>query len=77
MEEKFDLPAPEERDIEMDIIYLTDRRDKTLASFNKKIKRNQYNREAITFAFESVLRVNKQVKMLQDAAKITEANKEK
>jgi len=72
MEEKNDLPAPKKTNIYEDIEYLRDRRDKALESFNKKIKRNNYNREAITAAFNSVLRVNKQVKMLEDAAKVLE-----
>jgi hypothetical protein len=64
-----DLPAGK-TNIHEDIEYLRDRRDRALESFNRKIKRNTYNQEAITAALDSVLRVNKQLKMLEDAAKI-------
>ena len=77
--EYYGLPKPEESpDLLTDIMYLTEKRDNALDNFNDKIKRNIYNREAIVMAFESILRINAQLKIMEDClvvSRITNANK--
>jgi len=79
MDDNFNLPAPEKADPEMDLAYLTDRRDKELEHFNNGVK--QYlTKKRLIERLDRVLRVNRQVKMMEDALvvyRVTQAKKKK
>ena len=73
-----DLPAPEKQD--MDLKYLTFRRDDALENFNEKLKSQLLTDEELHKKLDTVLRINNQVKLMEDAlvvSRITEANKKK
>ena len=79
MEEKFDLPAPEKADPEMDLAYLTEKRDKELEHFNNGVKMYLTKKRLIE-RLDRVLRLNRQVKMMEDVLivhRVTEAKKKK
>lgn len=75
-----DLPAPDKQDIVTDLKYITFRRDVVLENFNEKLKSHLLTDEELHKKLDSVLRINKQIKMMEDVlvvSRITEANKKK
>ena len=56
----------EEREMNTDLAYLTEQRDNVLDVLNHKIRDNLLTDEELHNALDRVLRVNKQVKTIQD-----------
>ena len=61
-----DLPGNEEPDMDMDLEYLTYKRDDALEHFNNKLKSHLSTDEELHKSLDSVLRMNRQVKMMED-----------
>jgi hypothetical protein len=58
-----------------DIQYITEKRDTALERFNEKIKINDFTPEEMYRALDIVLRINKQLKTLEDCLIIAKAIK--
>lgn len=65
---KTELPGSD-LDINMDIEYMTEKRDQALERFNKKIK-DLKSDEVIQESFTSLMRINTQLRMMEDARTI-------
>jgi len=61
-----DLPGNKEPDMEMDLEYLTYKRDDALEHFNNKLKSHLSTDEELHKRLDIVLRLNHQVKMMED-----------
>lgn len=64
-------------DPKMDLEYLTSKRDDALEHFNEKLKSHLLTNEELHTRLDTVLRINKQVKMMEDALVIHEVAKNK
>ena len=51
---------------DLDLKYLTEKRDNALEHFNQKLKSHQSTDENLHKSLDGVLRINKQVKLLED-----------
>lgn len=65
MDEIAGLPAPEPNMV-MDLEYLITKRDDALERFNEKLKSHQLTDEQLHVKLDTVLRFNKQVKLVED-----------
>jgi hypothetical protein len=66
MDEKKEQPEEIKLDLMTAIKYLTERRDDALEHFNDVLKTNNYTVESIHRSLKSVLRTNKQLKLMED-----------
>jgi len=69
MEKNTELPAPDGIDMNMDIEYMTEKRDQQLERFNRKIK-DLKDDEAIQNSLSALMRVNTQLRMMVEARTI-------
>jgi len=69
MEKTNELPTPEGIDIDMDIEYMTEKRDQQLERFNRNIK-DLKDDETIQNSLSSLMRVNTQLRMMEEARTI-------
>jgi len=76
MEKSNELPAPEGIDMDMDIEYMTEKRDQQLERFNRNIKELKDD-EAIQNSLSSLMRVNTQLRMMEEARTIYNSTNKK
>ena len=76
MEKSNELPAPEGIDMDMDIEYMTEKRDQQLERFNRNIK-DLKDDETIQNSLSSLMRVNTQLRMMEEARTIYNSTNKK
>jgi len=76
MEKSNELPAPEGIDMDMDIEYMTEKRDQQLERFNRNNKELKDD-EAIQNSLSSLMRVNTQLRMMEEARTIYNSTNKK
>ena len=69
--------TPEEPNIEMDLEYLTYKRDDALEHFNDNIKSHLLTDEGLHKKLDVVLRMNHQVKIMTDILVVSRLTKQK